>query len=306
MKDLITGASGFVGSALIRALQARGDQVVAQSRSARSSEVSGLRWIALDPTSATAWAPVLAAEKPDAIVHLTGASIAGQRWDSRYKQEIRDSRVESTHHLAAAVAALEGKKPVLISTSGIDYYPPVSDKFDDDDEITESASAGDAFLARVCKAWEHETDAAEKAGARVVRLRLGVVLGPGGGALGKMLTPFKLFVGGPLGSGKQWFSWVHLDDAVGVMCAALDDERYRGTLNLVSPNPVRQRDLARALGKALGRPSFLPTPAFAIRAAVGEFAEYLLTGRKVVPAGLLRLGYAFKRPALEQAVADLG
>jgi uncharacterized protein (TIGR01777 family) len=241
----------------------------------------------------------------DAVVHLAGEPIAGGRWNAQRKERIRESRVESTRMIVEGIAALpaERRPRALIVASGADYYRFADRSMDDDDPIAEDAPPGASFLARVCKAWEAEAAAAEALGVRVVRMRTGVVIGPGG-ALAKMTTPFKLFAGGRIGSGEQWFSWIHLDDAVAIYRNAIDDDRYRGPINLVAPATVRNAALARALGVALHRPSWLPVPGFALRAAVGELAEYLLEGRRVVPAALQALGYGFLHPGLDEAIAS--
>ena len=301
---VISGATGLIGVPLVRALQARGDHVTVWGRDPERARRTLGDVEAVAATFETPGPWVDAARGADAIVHLAGESIAGGRWDARRKQAIRDSRVESTRVIVETIATWpEAERPrALISASGADYYPFADRALDDDDEITEDAPAGGSFLARVCKAWEREAAAAEPLGVRVVRMRTGVVIGPGG-ALAKMTTPFKLFFGGRIGSGEQWFAWIHQDDAVAAYLAAIDDERYRGPINLVAPDTVRNRELARTLGKALGRPSWLPVPAFALRAAVGELAEYLLEGRRVVPAALQRLGFPFAHPTLAGALA---
>jgi uncharacterized protein len=311
MKIVITGATGFLGTPLVGALGARGDAVVVLSRDAERAR-AGLAGLAGtgDLTVVTAelqspgpWTAALAGA--DAIVHLAGEPIAAARWDARQKQRLRDSRVEATRTLVEAVAALPAaaRPRALISASGTDYYPFAPDTEFDDDEVTEDAPAGDSFLGRLCRDWEREARAAEASGVRVVCMRSGIVLGPGG-ALAKLTTPFKLFVGGRIGSGRQWVPWIHRDDAVRAYLAALGDERYTGPVNLVTGS-VRNAELARALGKALGRPSWLPVPGFALRTAVGEFAEYLLHGRRVVPRRLHALGFTWTRPTLDDALANL-
>jgi uncharacterized protein (TIGR01777 family) len=219
---------------------------------------------------------------------------------------IRDSRVESTRTIVEAIGKLpaDQRPRTLISASGADYYPYASGPSGfDDDEVTESDPPSDSFLGRLCRDWEKEARAAEQLGLRVACMRTGLVLGPGGGALDKMSLPFKLFAGGKLGDGKQWMSWVSLDDAVGVYATALTDDRYRGPINLVADS-VRNGDFAKALGHTMHRPSWIPVPGFAIKAAVGsELAESLLEGRRVVPAKLRELGYAWKHAALPDALA---
>ncbi len=301
---VITGATGLVGRPLVRALVADGHAVTALVRDAaraRAAVGDGVELLAADLETPGPWCDTLAGAA--AIVHLAGEPIAGKRWDARHKQRIRDSRVESTRvlveHLAGVAAA--DRPGALITASGIDYYGFANRELDDDDPVPERAPPGDGFLSRLCEAWEDEASAAESLGLRVVRLRLGVVIGPGG-ALTKMTTPFKLFAGGRIGSGQQWFSWIHLDDAVAAFRAAVTDVRFTGPINLVAPGTVRNRELARALGAALHRPSWLPVPGFALRAAVGELADYLLEGRRAVPAALEQLGFHFSHPDLAEAV----
>jgi len=306
MKIVVTGATGFIGQALVPALRARGHDIVVLSRNAtRAQQALG------DVTAVTAelevpgaWTAVLAGA--GAVIHLAGESVGGKRWDARQKQLIRDSRIESTRVITEAIGALPAadRPGVLLSASGTDYYPFALDKDDfDDDEVTEADPPGDSFLARVCRDWEKEALAAEALGVRVVLMRTGIVLGPGG-ALDKMTTPFKLFVGGKLGSGRQWMPWIHRDDVVAAYVAAVTDERYRGPINLVRGS-VRNAEFARALGHALGRPSWLPVPGFAIKAAAGEFAEYVLKGRRVVPSKLEALGFPWTRGELGDALAHI-
>jgi uncharacterized protein (TIGR01777 family) len=301
---VISGATGLVGRPLVAALLADGVAVTAWGRDPdRLRAALGERVTAVAATFETPGPWLDAARGADAIVHLAGEPIAGGRWDARRKQAIRDSRVESTRVIVEALASWPAaeRPKALIVASGADYYPFADRALDDDEPFDERAGAGSSFLARVCKAWEAEAVAADALGVRVVRLRTGVVIGPGG-ALAKMTTPFRLFAGGRIGSGEQWFAWIHLADAVAVYRAAIADPRYVGPINLVAPEAVRNRDLARALGRALGRPAWLPVPAFALKAAVGELAEYLLEGRKVVPAALTRLGFSYRYPTLAGAL----
>jgi hypothetical protein len=301
---VVTGATGMVGRPLVAKLVESGDTVVALVRDAtRAAKALGTKVsiVPADIETSGDWLGQLAGAH--AVVHLAGEPIAGKRWDARQKQKIRDSRVESTRVIVEGIAALpEARRPAaLVTSSGADYYGFANRQLDDDDPVPEAAPSGDSFLSRVCAAWEQEAANAEGLGVRVVRMRSGVVIGPGE-ALAKMSTPFKLFGGGRIGSGEQWFSWISLPDAVAAYAAAAHDERYRGPINLVAPETVRNSDLARALGKALRRPSWLPVPAFALRAAVGEVAEYLLEGRRVVPAALEKLGFPFAHPTLAGAL----
>ncbi len=295
----------MVGRPLVKALRAAGHPVTALVRDvarARPALAAEVELVAADLETPGPWQDALA--DAGAIVHLAGEPIAGQRWDARHKQRVRDSRVESTRVIVEHLATLPtARRPTaLVTASGIDYYEfAIRDFGEDADPVPETAAPGGSFLARVCRAWEREAEAATALGVRVVRMRTGVVIGKGG-ALAKMTTPFKLFAGGRIGSGQQWFSWIHEDDAVAAYVAAVDDPRYQGPINLVAPEAVANRELARALGKALGRPSWMPVPAFALRAAVGELADYLLEGRRAVPAALERLGFPFRHPTLATAL----
>jgi uncharacterized protein len=309
---VVTGATGYVGRPLVAALLADGHQVIALTRDAEraAARLPGAALVQADLEEPGPWTAELAGA--DAVVHLAGELIAGKRWDARQKQIIRDSRVETTARIVDAIAALDPvRRPrALVSASGVDYYPFAprgkAGTFDDgDDPFTETEGPGDSFLARVCRDWEAEALRAEPLGVRVVLMRTGLILGPDSAALAKLRTPFKLFVGGRVGSGDQWFSWIHRDDAVAAYRAAVTDERYRGPINLVAPQAITQRELATALGKALHRPSAIPTPAFAVKLAVGEMAEYILEGRKAVPAALDQLGFAFTRPTIDDALRDV-
>jgi uncharacterized protein len=302
MKIAITGGTGFIGTRIVAALLARGDEVVAFTRNARAS-LSGATVIQAELEHPGSWCDKL--EGCDAVINLAGEPIAGKRWDAQQKQKLRDSRIETTRNIVEAIAKLAVKPRALISSSGADYYPyaikGVGDF--DDDKVTETDPPGDGFLARLCAAWEAEAFAAEKLGVRVAVMRTGVVLGERGGALAKMETPFKLFAGGKLGDGKQWMAWIHIDDAVAAYVAAVSEERYRGAINLVTDS-VRNIEFAKQLGHALHRPSFVPVPAFALKLAVGEMAETILNGRRVVPAKLNELGFVWTHPELSEALSS--
>ncbi|MDH3591763.1 MAG: TIGR01777 family oxidoreductase, partial [Planctomycetota bacterium] len=281
---LVSGSGGLVGSALVPFLTTGGHSVVRLAR---------------DPLSF--WDPALATMGADAVVHLAGESIAGGRWSAARKARIRDSRVDGTRKLAKAVARWQEKPSVLVCASAIGYYGDRGDT-----ELGEDAKGGEGFLAETCRAWEKAAQPARDAGIRVVHLRFGIVLSPLGGALKKMLTPFKMGAGGPVGSGDQWMSWIAVDDVVGIVHRAIFDEALDGAVNAVAPEPVVQHNFAKTLGRVLRRPSFLPLPAFAARGAFGEMAdELLLSSQRVAPDQLLRHGYPFRFRRLEDALRHL-
>jgi uncharacterized protein len=308
----VTGGTGFIGTAVIAALRAQGHSIVVLTRSAshaRDLVGAGVELIEGDSTFGGDWQVAL--QGVNAVINLAGQSVAGKRWTARYKQLIHDSRVETTRFLVEGMAALapQDRPSVLVSSSGIDYYPFAVDldaalDVAEDEEITETTPSGDTFLARVCRNWENEAKRAEPLGVRVVRMRTGVVLGKGG-ALEKMAAPFRMLLGGRLGSGRQWVSWVHLADAVRAYLFAMDHDALEGPVNLVAPGSVRAAEFARALGSAMKRPAWLPAPAFALKLAAGEFAEHILQGRRAVPAALLGHGFEFAYPELEPALAEI-
>jgi len=296
MNIVVTGGTGYIGQRLVARLRDRGDAVTALVRNAERAkqELPDVRLVNADLETPGAW--TLALHGADAIVHLAGENVGARRWNAHVKQLIRDSRVETTRTIVEAIARAPPK--VLVTASGVDYY-----EFDaDDDEVTESAPPADTFSGRLCRDWEAEARAAESLGVRVVSMRTGMVLGPDGEAIKKLRRPFQLFAGGRLGSGKQWVSWIHVEDVVTSYANAISDERYRGPINLVTDS-IRNAEFARALGEALHRPTWLPVPALAIRAAVGEFAESVLNGRRVVPAKMRELGFVWRYSTLPEALA---
>jgi uncharacterized protein (TIGR01777 family) len=304
MRVVITGGSGLIGGALARDLGTAGHDVVVLSRDpdrltagkALPKNVRAARW---DGVSAEGWAEL--AEGPDTgIVHLAGESIAAGRWTAERKRRIVDSRVRSSQAVAAAIRAAKVKPRVLLQGSAVGYYGACGDEV-----VSEDHPPGKGFLAEVCVDWEASTAEVETLGVRRALLRTGVVLARDGGALPKMALPFKLLVGGPLGSGRQWLPWIHLADEVGAIRFLLENDGASGPFNLTSPNPARNRDLGRALGKALSRPSLLPTPGFALHLALGEMADMLLEGQRAVPRALQEKGYTFRCPDLGPALADL-
>jgi len=295
----VSGATGTIGRALVRELRERGDEVTALSRDAeRASTILGVpaeRWA--EPKQEQP--PAAALGGHDAVVHLIGETIA-QRWSDEAKREIRESRVLSTRNLVAGLRALpEGERPrVLVSQSGAGYYGVRGDE-----PLDESAAPGDDFVARMVVDWEAEASTAASLGLRVALTRTGPVLSEGG-ALGKMLPFFKLGLGGPVAGGSQYFPWVHLDDVVGAMLFGIDTEAASGPINVTAPEPVTNREFSRALGRVLNRPTFAPVPGLAVRTLYGEMAMIVTTGQRAIPARLTELGYAFRRPDLEDALRD--
>lgn len=293
---VVTGASGLIGKRLVEALQNDGWQVIRAVRRDLQDPARELRW---DPQRGQIDRDKL--EGVDAVVHLAGANIAGKRWTSAYKQLLIDSRVEGTTLISETIASLEHKPKVLVCASAIGFYGDRGDEL-----LDESAACGDIFLPEVCLQWERSCQPVRDAGVRVVNTRLGVVLSPEGGALAKMLTPFKLGGGGVLGSGRQYFSWISLDDAVRAMEHVLSHEQLSGPVNVVSPNPVTNREFTKTLGKVLSRPTVLPMPAFAARLVFGEMAdELLLTSTRVTPTALVESGFNFLHADLESALRHL-
>ncbi|HEX6322432.1 MAG TPA: TIGR01777 family oxidoreductase [Vicinamibacterales bacterium] len=300
MKIVIAGGSGFLGSALIEALRARGDEIVVLSR-----RVAQARPVAQAFRPAVAWTPdgttgpwAREIDGAGAVINLAGEPMPDKRWTAAQKERILQSRVLATRSLVAAARAASQPPPAFISGSGVDFYP------DSDEIVDETSPAGTGFLSRVCLAWEAEAREAERSGCRVVLLRTGVVLHRDGGALPKLLTPFRFGAGGPLGSGRQWWPWIHRDDWVRMTLWAVDTAAVRGPLNVCAPEPARYREIANAIGRALRRPSFMPAPAFALRILLGEMAEMLLTSKRAVPARARELGFTWRFPELDAAVSD--
>ena len=297
MKVIVTGSNGLVGRALTGQLLAEGHEVTTLVRSgSRSTGEEGVRPARWDPAADSIDAAAL--EGHDAAVHLAGEPIAEGRWDDEKKRRIRESRVRGTRLLAETLAKLERKPAVLVSASATGFYGNRGEE-----TLTEESASGDDFLSEVCREWEKATLPASQAGVRVVHLRFGIILSRKGGALPKMLTPFKLGAGGRIGSGRQYWSWISLDDAVGAIRHALSEERLRGPVNAVAPRAVTNAEFTSTLGRVLGRPTIFPVPAFAARLAFGEMADALLLGgQRVEPRRLAESGYAFAHPELEGAL----
>ncbi len=295
MRVVVSGATGLIGTQLVAALKARGDDVTVLSRNPeRAAAALGVEAVAWQPLSGPP--PTEALAGSDAVIHLAGEPVA-QRWSAAAKQAIHNSRETGTRHLVDAIAASDRKPAALLSSSAVGYYGKHGD-----DVVTEQTAAGNNFLASVCVAWEREALRAEALGLRVVIVRTGVVLDASGGALKAMLPPFKAGVGGPVAGGRQYMPWIHGDDIVGLYLAALDDPAWSGPVNGTAPEPVTNAVFSKALGRALGRPAVLPAPGFAIRAIYGEMAEIVTEGQRAVPAAAERLGYSFKHPELDEAL----
>ena len=292
---VVSGGTGYIGTALVKHLIARGDEVVVLTRGEpRAGNPSFTRW---DPYQVGDWAQAL--DGVDAVVHLAGERAVGTRYTDEAKRRIYDSRVISTKNVVAAIARAERKPRVLVSASAVGYYGnrPASARLD------ESAPSGDDFLARLCVDWEAASEPARELGVRVVNPRIGVVFGPGDGPLKIMSLPFKLFVGGKLGSGEQGISWISLEDAVAALTLCIDDENMPAKVNICSPNPASNAQVSKAIAKALHRPSLFTVPAFGLKALFGEGAETILTGQFAVPKVLEQQRFRFASSELERAIA---
>jgi uncharacterized protein len=300
MRVVITGGSGLIGSEVARDLGGAGYEVVILTRDPAKAgplppNTRAVRW---DGRTAEGWGGLLDGET--GILHLAGDSIASGRWTAEKKRRIRDSRVESGKAVLEAIRQASTKPRVLLQGSAVGYYGPCGDEV-----VTEHHARGHDFLADVCVAWEASTAEAESLGVRRPLLRTGIVLSKKGGALPKMALPFRVMAGGPLGNGRQWMPWIHIADEVGAIRFLLENEGAFGAFNLTAPNPLRNRDFSRALGKALKRPALAPAPSFALRAVLGEMADMLLEGQRAVPQRLLEAGYAFRYPEALPALRDL-
>lgn len=291
MKVAVTGASGLIGSALVPALRARGHEVIRLVRRAPGA-TDEVRW---DPAAGTV--DLAGLQGIDAVVHLAGAGVGDKRWTEAYKKEIRDSRVQGTTTIAQAMASLDPRPSVLVCGSAIGYYGDTGDR-----AVTEQSPQGAGFLADVVADWEASAQPAVDAGIRVPFARTGLVVSSKGGAWKRLLPIFKLGVGGKVGSGKQYWSFISLRDEVAALIALLEDERYRGSVNLTAPNPVTNAEVTAAMGRVLGRPTVLPVPAFAIKAALGEFSQDVLGSQRVLPQVLEGDGFSWSDPTIDQAI----
>jgi uncharacterized protein (TIGR01777 family) len=301
MKVIIIGGTGFIGTAVVHELNSGGHQTIIVTRSAESARQKGtasaeiLEWDAKSPEVLT---PAL--ESCDGVVNLAGQSVA-VRWTPAVKETLVRSRVDTTRAVVEAIRKAQKKPAVYLQASAIGFYG-----YRTTEELDESGAPGNDFLADLCRQWESASAELKLLGLRRVIVRIGVVLSPKGGALSRMLLPFKLGLGGPIGSGRQPFSWISLEDAAGAIRFLLENDKAEGVFNLTAPTPVTNAEFARALGRALKRPAFLPTPAFILKILFGEMAEVmLLHGQRVIPKRLIELGYAFRHPDLDRALADL-
>ncbi|MDB9374239.1 TIGR01777 family oxidoreductase [Nodularia sphaerocarpa] len=305
MKVAITGATGFVGSRLVGRLHKESHRILVLTRNTSSAEkvfppgaFPNVEIVAYTPTVSGSWQDALAG--CDAVVNLAGEPIAEERWTPEQKQKILNSRQLGTQKIVEAIAKAHPQPSVLVNASAVGYYGTSETATFD-----ETSSSGNDFLAQVCQAWEAEAQKVKDAGVRLVILRLGIVLGSGG-ALGKMITPFKLFAGGPLGSGRQWLSWIHLDDLVNLILQALTNPEMSGVYNATAPNPVRMAELSQSLGQVMQRPSWLPVPGFALEALLGDGAMVVLEGQQVIPKRTLEAGFEYEYsdllPALTQII----
>jgi uncharacterized protein (TIGR01777 family) len=300
MKIFMTGGTGFVGTTLTKRLTQEKHQVTILTRALSESRAlpQGATYVEGDPTEKGAWQKSVA--EHEVIINLAGASIF-RRWSETAKEIIRDSRIYTTQNLVEALAARKEKETLLLSTSAIGYYG-----LHEDEELIEESPAGDNFLASLSQEWEAEALKAEAYGARVALLRFGIILGKNGGALGQMVPLFNLWLGSSLGSGEQWFSWIHEEDLASIYLHLIGQKDITGPINCTAPNPVRNIDLTRALGEVLGKPTFMPAvPGFMIRMVMGEFGSVLLEGQKVLPKRLLDTGFLFKFPKIKKALGDL-
>jgi len=297
MKILITGGTGFVGSRLASRMVQEGHQVTILTRSAREKESlrAGITTVEGDPAVKGPWQESI--KEQDLIINLAGASIFN-RWTDQHKRAIRESRILTTRNLVEAIPP--GGKRSLFSTSAVGYYG-----FHGDEELAEGAPPGNDFLARVAVEWEAEASKAEEKGVRVVLTRFGIVLGEKGGAMNQMIPLFRKFIGGPIGTGQQWFSWIHIQDLAEAFVFLMTHPEMSGPVNLCSPFPVKNRELAKALGKALHRPSFMPAPGFMIKLVFGEFGSVILQGQRVLPRKLLEKGFVFRYPDMDSALSNL-
>jgi uncharacterized protein len=300
MRVIITGGTGLIGTALTKSLTSDGHEIIILSRSPQpnSQHPSGVQQVQWDAATASGWGHY--ADGADAIVNLAGEGISDGRWTEERKRRIYASRINAGKAVMEAITAAATKPSVLLQASGVDYYGPHGDEI-----LTEEAGPGSGYLSQVCFDWEASTAAAESMGVRRAVIRSGIVLNNEGGAWPRIVLPFKLFAGGPIGSGKQYWPWIHMDDEVGVIRFLLENENAKGAFNLSAPTPLTNKQFAETLGKVMGRPAFFPVPAIALKAVFGEMSTILLDGKRAVPHHLQELGYTFLYPSAEAAFKAL-
>jgi uncharacterized protein (TIGR01777 family) len=299
MKIFITGGTGFVGGHLTSRLIQAGNEVTILTRSGRGTEkgAAGISYVQGDPTQKGPWQEAIG--NHEVIINLAGASIFS-RWSDEQKKAIRESRIHTTRNIVEGIPSPAAKKIALFSTSAVGYYG-----FCGDEELIENSPPGNDFLSRLAVEWEGEACKAKEKAIRVVIMRFGIVLGEKGGALGQMIPLFKKYIGGPIGSGKQWFSWIHIQDLADAIVFLTKHAEISGPVNICSPNPVRNQDLAKSLGKALHRPSFLAAPGFMVKWVLGELGSVILQGQRVIPRKLLDHGFVFQYPEIQKALQNL-
>lgn len=299
MKLVITGASGFIGSVLVERLRGQNHSLTLLSRKPPSgAKVSDRQWVAWQPGAPGEWEKWI--DGADGIINLAGEPIAAKKWSTTQKEKIRASRVDTTRALVRAIARSKAKPKFLINGSAVGYYGSRGEEI-----LTETSKLGQGFLAEVCREWEDEARKVETQGVRVVVLRTGIVLGQGKGALAKMIKPFKFFAGGPLGSGQQWMPWIHIEDEVGLIQFLMERPDAAGAFNATAPNPVKMEEFCKALGDALNRPSWAAVPESILTLILGEMADMLLTGQRVLPEAAQRLGYLFRYSNVSEALQSL-
>lgn len=299
MKILITGGTGFVGSQLTWRLLSEGYEITILTRSLKRGKITqpNISYLKGEPTQKGPWQEKI--KDHDAVINLAGASIFA-KWTEEHKQAIRESRLRTTRNIVEGILAKDDQSFALFSASAVGYYG-----FHEDEEITEDSPPGNDFLAQVARDWEEEASQAKEKGGRVIITRFGIVLGEKGGALGQMVPLFKKYLGGPIGNGNQWFSWIHIKDLAEAFIFLIKDPSLSGPFNFSSPNPVRNKELAKTLGKVLNKPSFMPAPGFLVKLFLGEFGSVILKGQRVIPRRLLAHGFQFKYAYLEEALQDI-
>lgn len=304
MNIFITGGTGLIGKALINKLLERGDSLTVLSRNKEKAEKlfnNNVNVIQGNPSEKGDWQNIISTGGFDTIINLAGEPVASKRWNDAEKKNIYDSRIKSTENIIESIKKASIKPKSLINASAVGYYG-----FQEDDrEINENETIGKDFLSYLCRDWEDTARRAEKKGLRVVRLRFGIVLSDNGGALEKMIVPFKLYAGGHIGDGKQWVPWIHINDAVNLIIFSIDNLNVTGAVNVTAPNPVRMKDFCKEMGKVINRPSWLPVPTLTLKATFGEMADIITSGQRAVPHKVLNNGYKFQYENVDEALNNL-